>query len=202
MKKGLFISLLILLVPTLCFAQKSNFQIIETLKNKPLKLIVEAEKNVYNVDDEIIFHFAVQNIAPNTTRFLRDSNPTHNNLLISSQNGKRCRIADSAQVMAGTNALVALKPREIFEYTLNGKIVQGKKHIARTRYKKDGYEEVSGIFIEFPTWSIYLEDGPGKYLIKARYIDGGWLLNPEKKAPSDLWRGTLFSEPIEVEIIK
>lgn len=200
MKKVLTLISLLLFIPSLCFAQKTNFEIKKKPGHPPLKLTVKADKATYKVGDEINLNFAVENVSNGIVKLLRDTNPTHVNLIITSQGNKRCR-STGAQVGAGTNAPVSLAPLEIFEYSQNGKIIQDKKELPLTRYKKDGYEEVSGIFIEFPTWSVYLEDGPGKYNIKAKYTDGGWAIGPgDEKPPKDLWSGTLFSQPIQIEI--
>ncbi len=193
--------LLLLFIPSLCFAQKTNFEVKKKPKHQPLNLTVKADKAAYKVGDEINLNFIVENISTHTVKFLRDTNPTHSNLIVTSQNNKRCR-STGAQVMVESNAPMSLAPGEIFEYSQSGKILQDKKELPLTRYKKDGYVEVSGIFIEFSTWSVYLEDGPGKYNVKARYSDGGWAIGPDEKPPKDLWRGTLFSDAIEIEIIK
>ncbi len=193
MKKRLLTLIsIILTIPALCFAQNP--------KHQPLKLTVYSEKKVFKVNDELILRFEIENTSKKTIIFLRDTNPTHKNLIITSETEKHCRIAESSQVPASSNALVSLLTGDVFEYSLTGKIVQDKKEVPLGKHKKDGFEERDGLFLEFPTYSIYLEDGFGKYKVKARYTDGGWALDPTKKIPKDLWRGTLFSEPIEIKI--
>ncbi|GEM_PF-6366309 len=213
MKKIIYL-VIIFLLPLACFAKD------EVIKSSwPLKLIIESDKTQYSLGDDITLTCKVKNISKAPVSFFRDTNPTHLSLTITSQDGRKCHIADSSQVWIGSNDEVILYRDEEFEYSLQGKILEGKRKIPRGEFKSDGYDEVYGLYIQFPTWSIFLDDGFAQYKVSARYRDGSWvktadprfLVDNESEPASKReiskelrgkWRGKLVSEPITIEIFK
>lgn len=213
MKKIILISILFLL-PLTCFA-KDEF----VNSSWPLQLIIESDKKEYQLGDDIVLTCKIKNVSKAPVSFFKDTNPTHLNLTITSLYGNKCRIADSSQVMIGNNDPVTLYKDEEFEYSLQGKIMKGSRNIAQSKFKGGGYEEVQGLYIQFPTWSIFLDDGFTIYRISARYRDGSWVKTADPRFLVDnesataskreiskelrgKWRGKLVSGPIMIEIIE
>lgn len=209
----LILSGIILLLPLACFAKDGSSK-----SSWPLELIIESDKKEYKLGEDITLTCKVKNISKAPVSFYRDTNPTHINLIITSQEGRVCRISDSSQVMIGNSDEVILYRDEEFEYSLQGKILEGNRKIPRGKLKFDGYDEAYGLYIQFPTWSIFLEDGFAKYKISARYKDGSWVKTadprflvdnesdplPKREILKELrgkWRGKLVSEPVIIEII-
>ncbi len=214
MKKIIYL-VIILLLPFVCFAKDGSSK-----SSWPLELIIQSDKREYELGDDIILTCKIKNVGRAPVSFYRDTNPTHLNLIITSLNGNKCRFADSSQVMIGSNDPVTLYKDEEFEYSLQGKIMQGVRKIPKDRFIGGRYEEVQGLYIQFPTWSIFLDDGFSIYRISARYKDGSWVetadprflvdndkpVYPSKREISKnlrgKWQGKLVSEPIMIEIFK
>jgi hypothetical protein len=133
-------------------------------------LSMELNKDDFSLGDKIIIDLELINYADHPMTFRKDP---HRFVILRSIMGERSPISDGAQVMEGQ--LVTLKPQERLKDTLVGKIVEGTGHIAKGRLKREGRYEVKGMFIKFPTFRIFLEKGPGKYMLQATYSTGIWL---------------------------
>jgi hypothetical protein len=123
----------------------------------------------FSVGDEIIIDLALINFADRPFTFRKDP---HRFVVLTSRMGERNPISDGAQVVEG--AQVTLKPKEKYQEKLIGKIIEGTGYIAKGRLKREGRSKVEGMFIQFPTYRIFLENGQGGYTLQATYSTGVW----------------------------
>jgi hypothetical protein len=138
-------------------------------------LSIELNKNDFALGDEIVIDLELINFADHPMTFRTDP---HRFVILSSRMGERSRISDGAQVMAGK--LVTLKSEERFKDRLVGKVIEGAGYIAKGRLKSEGRYKVEGMFVQFPTYRLFLEKGPGKYTLQATYSTGAWVHRSNK----------------------
>ena len=189
------------------------FSSCDHLQDSPLQLTMESDKEKYKVGEEITLHCKVRNVSDGIVNFYPHN---QNNVGVKNMDGSLC-VQELLQTGVWPTQMVTLKPDEILEYKLEGKISNRKGGISDTYQEgeltngaKGQYREVSGIFVDFPYNNYYLREDYGKYKIISCFTDGNKLsdeytnLPPEKRETflKDKWQGTLASNSITIEITK
>jgi len=181
----------------------------------PLQLTMKSDKEKYEVGEEITLHCKVRNVSDRIVNFYPYNQKSFG---IKNVDGGLC-IPELFQTGEWPTQMVTLRPDEIHEYTLKGKVSKrtGGPLCSHTHQEgklvngvKGQYRQVSGIFISFPYHSYYLRDGYGKYRIISCFKDGNRLsdeytdLPPEKRESflKDKWQGQLASNSVTIEITK
>ena len=183
------------------------------LQESPLQLTMKSDKEKYEVGEEITLHCKVRNVSDRIVNFYPYNQKS---VGIKNVDGGLC-IPALMQTGEWPTTMVTLRPDEILEYTLKGKISKSTAGIWHTHQEgklvngvKGQYREVTGIFVSFPYHCYYLRDGYGKYRIISCLRDGNKLsdeytnLPPEKRESflKDKWQGKLASNSVTIEITK
>jgi hypothetical protein len=174
---------------------------------------MKSDKEKYEVGEEITLRCKVRNVSDRIVNFYPYN---QKNIAVRNMAGSLC-IQELLQTGVWPTQMVTLRPDEILEYTLKGKISKRTGGISDTHqegelknYAKGQYREVTGIFVDFPWNRYYLREDYGKYRIISRFRDGNRLsdeytnLLPEKRESflKDKWQGKLTSNSITIEITK
>jgi len=183
------------------------------LQDSPLQLTMKSDKEKYQVGKEITLHCKVRNLSDRIVNFYPSNQET---VAVRNMDGSLC-IPELLQTGVWPTQMVTLRPDEILEYTLKGKISNRTGGISDT-YQEGKlvngvlgqYRQVTGIFVDFPYNNYYLREDYGKYRIISCFTDGNKLsdeytnLPPEKRESflKDKWQGTLTSNSITIEITK
>jgi hypothetical protein len=185
----------------------------EDSQKSPLRLTMKSDREKYRVGDQISLHCQVRNVSDEIVKFHPDN---QNNVAVRNVDGGLC-IPELLQTGVWPTKMVTLRPGEVHEYTLEGKISNRTGGIMYTHqegvlkdYAKGQYRQVTGLFIDFPYNNYYLREDYGKYRIISCFTDGNRSsreyknLPPEKRESflKDKWQGTLASNSITIEITK
>ncbi len=189
------------------------FSSCDHLQDSPLQLTMKSDKEKYEVGEEIKLHCKVSNVSDRIVNFYPHN---QNNVGVKNMDGSLC-VQELLQTGVWPTQMVTLRPDEVLEYTLEGKISNrtgGISDIYQEGELKNGakgqYRQVTGIFVDFPYNCYYLKEDYGKYKIISCFTDGNRLsdeytnLPPEKRESflKDKWQGTLASNSITIEITK
>ncbi len=183
------------------------------LKESPLHLTMKSDKEKYEVGEEITLHCKVCNVSGKTFNFYPHNQKT---VAVRNMDGGLC-IPELLQTGVWPTQMVTLRPDEMLEYTLKGKISNRTGGISDTYQEGElvngpngQYRQVTGIFVDFPYNNYYLREDYGKYRIISCFTDDNRSsreyknLPPEKRESflKDKWQGTLASNSITIEITK
>ena len=216
--KRIILMTILLAFPLVCFAQEATTQTSPQHVEQPLQLTINSDKDLYAIGDEVMINCKLENISDKAVNFYTAYRPEIDFQVIC-ENKEVCPTADAPQTTGGTS-LISLKPKEKLEYSINGKIIEGRGGLHISGSKIDAkYSEVSGIFIEVSgKGKVYLKEGYTKYDIKAYYRDGNWMAMPPAsdylvgnravyppevlEKFKDKWQGILASNTIAIEVVE
>lgn len=209
--KKVILTAIILLSMTSSVCAQGNLEGVE----QPLKLTIEADKEVYSVGDEITVHWKVENVSNEVVTFYNDTLYFY----ITYGDEKRCPPVNIVSTLI-SSYLISLNPEESFDGSVKGKLVRGKavKHTEQIDSSSEPRpipgswttiqpNEGEDIFLvgAFGPGNVYLENGYGYYNIKTCYTGKSKRMAPRGvgyESDKTNWEGTINSNTITVEVVK
>lgn len=130
---------------------------------RPIELALAIDRQELAAGDPITVTLKLTNPSEKTLRFHADP---HRFLSVTTPAGAACSLS-AAQV--GEGPLVTLAPGQSRVETLTGKVSLGTGQLPRGRQKRDGHTTVRGLFLDFPTYRIFLGPDGGPFDVQATY---------------------------------
>jgi hypothetical protein len=135
----------------------------EDADQSALVLSIAFGKQRLVVGDEVVVTFRLANRSGRAVRIHRDPQRF---LVMKSAAGATCPI-DGAQV--GEGEPVTVGPGKALEERLVGRVSEGKGFVPRGRLKREGRTEVSGLFLDFPIYRVFLGSQGGAFEVQGTY---------------------------------